>query len=247
MKTRKTPKIRLYITTLIQDAQELVLSPEQSHYLVNVLRLDVGDELLVFDGVNGEFVAEIGTLSKKSCSLRIVEKSRDFYQAPDLWLLFAPVKKDKTDFIISGAVELGVRKLVPIISQYTITEKVKKERYLAQVIEAAEQSRRVDIPQVEGALPLDKVLDNWGGKRMLYFMDETGNGQTINKVFGQTEPGQSAAILVGPEGGFSEEELIKLRRLDFACGVSMGKRILRAETAVNAALACWQAHCGDWR
>ncbi len=176
--------------------------------------------------------------------LRILEKSADFRQSPDLWLLFAPVKKDKTDFIIAGATELGVRKIIPTITKRTISEKIKKERYEAQVIEAAEQSRRTDIPQVEDAQSLEKILKNWDSARILYFMDETGNGGSICPVFAKGP--QSAAILVGPEGGFEPGELEVLRGLPYARGVSMGRRILRAETAVMAALSCWQALCGDW-
>ena len=241
---RKTPKARLYYPQSLNNRSEVTLSDAPAHYLLNVLRMNCGDEVRLFDGSSGEYTARIEACGKKSCMLRILEKSADFRQSPDLWLLFAPVKKDKTDFIIAGATELGVRKIMPTITKRTISEKIKKEGYEAQVIEAAEQSRRTDIPQVEDAQSLEKILKNWDPARILYFMDETGNGGSICPAFAKGP--QSAAILVGPEDGFEPGELEMLRGLPYARGVSMGRRILRAETAVMAALSCWQALCGDW-
>ena len=244
---KKTAKIRLFANSPLSTGDDWLPEESQVHYLLNVLRLGSGEEVKVFDNHSGEYLGEITQVSKKSCTIRLKEKLRDMQQSPDLWLLFAPVKKDKTDFIIAGATELGVRRLVPVITRRTISERVKKERFEAQVIEAAEQSRRLDIPQVEDALPLESVLKNWDKSRILYFMDETGCGGSIAEVFGTAPTGTPAAILVGPEGGFSEEELEQLRRLPFAKSVSMGQIILRAETAEQAALSCWQAWCGDWK
>lgn len=243
---RKPPKVRLFSPATIQLGQEMALEDSGAHYLLNVLRMASGDSLKMFDGQTGEYICEIGQCSKKSCKIIVIEKTREFEQSPDLWLLFAPVKKDKTDFIIASATELGVRKIVPVITKRTISEKIKKERYVAQVVEASEQSRRVDIPEVYEPISLENLLANWDKQRILYFMDETGNGGEISSVFGQALKLCPSAILVGPEGGFEETELELLRKQTFAKGVSMGKRILRAETAVTAALSCWQAQCGDW-
>ncbi len=244
---KKNIKIRLFAKQKLNT--ELVWQPEEAqvHYLLNVLRLSEGDCIKIFDGQSGEYIGKICNCSKKSCSIQILEKTREMEVCPDLWLLFAPVKKDKTDFIIAGATELGVAKIVPTITRYTISEKVKKERYEAQVIEAAEQCRRLDIPLIEEPKSLEKILQNWPQERILYFMDETGNGENIQTAFQKENSSHKAAVLVGPEGGFSEEELQNLRQKDFAKGVSMGKRILRAETAALSALACWQALCGDWK
>lgn len=244
---KKTAKVRLFANTPLSTGDDWVPEESQTHYLLNVLRFGPGEEVKVFDNHSGEYLGEITQVSKKSCTIRLKEKLRDMQQSPDLWLLFAPVKKDKTDFITAGATELGIRRLVPVITRRTISERVKKERFEAQVIEAAEQSRRLDIPQVEDARPLETVLKDWDKNRILYFMDETGCGGSIAEVFGAAPKGTPAAILVGPEGGFAEEELELLRRLPFAKSVSMGQRILRAETAVQAALSCWQAWCGDWK
>lgn len=243
---KKNIKPRLFSTQKLEINSLWQPEESQTHYLLNVLRLAINDEIKVFDGQSGEYIGQICSLAKKSCSIRIIEKIREMEFCPDLWLLFAPVKKDKTDFIIAGATELGVAQIMPTITERTITERIKKERYEAQVIEACEQCRRLDVPKISNPQTLEKVLEAWPQDRILYFMDETGNGGDIQTVF-KNAPKAKAAILVGPEGGFSEKELKLLREKSFAQAVSMGKRILRAETAVNAALACWQATCGDWK
>lgn len=237
-------KTRLYIKQSSGLAELVTPSEEQVHYLNNVLRICDGDKVAVFDGENGEYIFEINKTGKKNIILKKIRKSRDFYLPPDLWLLFAPVKKDKTDFIIQKACELGVRRIIPTITERTICERIKIERYQAQAIEACEQCRRVDVPDIHAPISLNDIINDWDGRK-LFFMDETGNGNNINKSFSASPSG--VAILVGPEGGFSAQELTKLRSLDFAQGVSMGGRIMRAETAVTAALACWQAICGDWK
>ena len=242
----KNIKIRLFSATPLSADIEWLPNDAQSHYLLNVLRLKIGDEIKVFDGQNGEYVGKIVSLYKKNCTVKILQKVRDMKYCPDLWLLFAPVKKDKTDFIIAGATELGVSKIIPTLTKRTITERIKTERYEAQVIEACEQCRRLDVPQISDPQSLEKILETWSQDRILYFMDETGNGGDIQTVFKNASTAK-AAILVGPEGGFSDEELQLLRQKNFAKAVSLGERILRAETAVHAALSCWQAICGDWK
>ncbi len=242
---KKNIKPRLFAKQLLQEGILWQPDDAQTHYLLNVLRLRLEDEIKVFDGQSGEYIGQICDIGKKSCSIKILQKIREMSHCPDVWLLFAPVKKDKTDFIIAGATELGVAKILPVMTERTIAERVKKERFEAQVIEAAEQCRRLDIPQILEPQPIKKLLQSWPQERILYFMDETGNGGDIQTVF-QKATSAGAAVLVGPEGGFSEAELQLLRSASFAKGVSMGKRILRAETAVLSALACWQAICGDW-
>lgn len=243
---KKNIKYRLFANQSLDLESEWQPTPSQMHYLLNVLRLSEGDFIKVFDGKSGEYIGQICSLTKKTCSIKILEKTREMETCPDLWLLFAPVKKDKTDFIIAGATELGVAKILPTITQHTISEKIKKERYEAQVIEASEQCLRLDIPEVCEPLSLEKILQNWPQERILYFMDETGLSDNVQTVF-QKNSSCQAAILVGPEGGFSQNELSLLRSKSFARGVSLGKRILRAETAVHAAISCWQACLGDWK
>ena len=200
---------------------------------------------LGFDGRSGEFEMQIAAVSKKTfAGLSSASGSENFNPCRIYGLLFAPGKKDQTDFIIQKAVELGARRLQPVITRRTITDKVRHERFRAQGIEAAEQCRRLDVPEINEAQSLEKVLQNWDKSRRLFFMDETGHGLPVRRAFAAAAA--PAAILVGPEGGFSAEELQRLRGLEFAQGVTLGPRILRAETAVAAALSCWQSLSGDW-
>ena len=238
-------QIRLYISQPLAQNQTVLLSEEQSHYLKNVMKLQVGDTFLCFDGQSGEFNAQLAEIGKKQSYITIQRKTRPFQAVPDIWLLFAPVKKDNTDFILQKATELGVRKIIPILTRYTISEKIKKERYIAQTIEASEQCRRTDIPEISDIAKFSDLWQTWDKNRKLYFMDETLNGLPVAQAFQKAKA--PCAVLVGPEGGFSPEELKTLRGLPFARGVKLGNRILRAETAVVAALSCWQALSGDWQ
>ncbi len=238
-------KIRLYISQALTVNQKVVLEAQQSHYLLNVMKLKKGEILNCFDNQSGEYSCELLEISKKQAVLEVKNREKEYMQCPDIWLLFAPVKKDNTDFIIQKATELGVRKIIPVLTKYTITERVKKERFSAQSIEAAEQCRRTDLPEIEDIVKLEGLLNNWDKKRTLYYMDESLSGQSVKEIF--LKASAPCAILVGPEGGFSEKEFIFLKNLPFSKAVSLGNRILRAETAVVAALSCWQAMSGDWQ
>ena len=208
-----------------------------------MLRLRVGDEFFVFDGSSGEYKAEITDLNKRAVTALLTEKVCEMQKSPDIWLLFAPLKKDKTDIVVQKATELGVRKIIPVQTAYTNAEKVRTERFELQAAEAAEQCRRLDIPDISAALSLDKALENWDNERTLFFLDERGLGKKVRETMLNSP---KAAVLVGPEGGFSLAEAEKLRKLPFVKSISLGSRILRAETAVIAALSCWQSINGDW-
>lgn len=241
----KKNRIRIYINVSLKAGEVAVCSAEQAHYLANVLRLKVGDEVYVFNGRDGEFCTKVAELSKKTCRLEVKSKYQEFAQSPDVWLLFAPLKKDNTDMAVVKATELGVSKIVPVITEYTNAAKVRGERLRAQLIEAAEQSRRQDVPELCETVTLAETLQNWPSERKLFYLDETGGG---NDIIGALKNNAGpAAFLVGPEGGFSEKELEILQKSNYTYGVTLGKRILRAETAVVAALSCWQAVCGDWK
>jgi len=238
-------KIRLFVQQELAVCARIETSDMQFHYLSDVMKCKNGDYILCFDGKNGEFAARLCFEGKKNLFLEIVEKTAEFKASPDLWILFTPLKKDNTDFVVQKATELGVQKIVPVITKNTITDKIKKERFEAQCIEAAEQSRRLDVPQVENAVSFEKLLQNWDSGRTLFFMDEAMQGKDVVSAFSGFSG--KAAILCGPEGGFDETELALLRSKKFTRAVTLGPRILRAETAVAAALSCWQAVCGDWR
>lgn len=241
----KTSGIRIFVEAELVSGTIVALDAEQSHYLLSVMRLAAGCSLLAFNGIDGEYECELGIAGKKTALLTIGARTRKQESVPDIWLMFAPLKKDRTDFVVEKATELGASRIVPVITRYAISDKVKAERWRAQAIEAAEQSRRLDVPVIDEAVGLEKLLQQWDETRRLYFMDETGNGLPVASVF-QNAPAP-AAFLIGPEGGFSGQELELLRSKPFARAVSLGKRILRAETAALAALSCWQALSGDWK
>ena len=236
---------RLYLSEELNLGKNVTLNENQTHYLKNVVKYALNDTLNCFDNKNGEFLCQISTINKKNIVLTVIKKTKDFTRSPDIWLLFAPLKKDKTDFVIEKATELGCRAILPVITKHTITANIKTERYIAQSIEAAEQCRRTDLPQVLPPASLEDTLKNWEKDRILYFMDETLESQNFLAILTQNKS-KKAAVLIGPEGGFSPEELTHLRKLPFAKGATLGPRILRAETAATAALACWQMIAGDW-
>ena len=236
--------IRLFVKSLLSETKAITLDEKQYNYVANVLRMNLNDSLNVFDGKSGEYLAEIAEITKKKCSLRIIKKIKEFVPSPDVWLLFAPLKKDNTDMVIQKATELGVRKIIPVITKYTNAEKVRLERYVSQSIEAAEQCRRTDIPLICEPQKLEEILDNWPLDRTLFFLNEKGSGENILQKM-RAHSG-NAAILTGPEGGFNEDEIKKVLENPKSCDIFLGNRILRAETAAISALACWQAVNGDW-
>ncbi len=237
-------KIRIFAGCRLEEGREALIAEEASHYLCNVMRLKTGDKIICFNGSDGEFAAEITNANKKQTALKILKLLRKPKPAPNIWLLFAPLKKDRTDFLIEKAVELGAAKLVPVVTDYAITDKIRADRIQAQIIEAAEQCERLDIPELAPVIKLEALLNNWDSKRKLYFMDERGKGKPCADAF---EPQCPAALLIGPEGGFSDKEADILYKSEFVQPVSLGPRILRAETAAAAALAVWQAVAGDWK
>jgi len=238
-------QIRLYIPQRLALYQKVVLEENQSHYLIHVMKLKKDETINCFDNQSGEYICEAVEIGKKQVTIEVIKQIKPFQQVPDIWLLFAPVKKDNTDFIIQKATELGVRKIIPIQTRYTISERIKKERFEAQAIEASEQCRRVDVPEIENMIKFDEIIKKWDKNRTLYYMDETLNSIQVSEAF--VKAPAPCAVLIGPEGGFSDKEMQQLRQLSFAKGVCLGKRILRAETAVVASLACWQALSGDWK
>ncbi len=240
----KTAKVRLFVDLPLIEGQPVTFAEEQSRYLVSVMRLTVNDEVLVFNGRDGEFAAVLTAVGKKNVQAEVCRQTRPFAAGEDIWLLFAPVKKDRTDYIIEKATELGVKKIIPVITRHTITDRVRTERFAAQAAEAAEQSRRLDVPQIGEAIRLETLLSGWEPDRRLFFMDESGRGLPARQAFAAYRG--ASAVLVGPEGGFSDEELADLRSKPFAVAVSLGPLILRAETAVAASLSLWQAVGGHW-
>lgn len=236
-------KVRLYVDCPLAAGQGVVLSEGQANYLFAVMRLPVGAGVLVFNGQDGEWLATVADGGKRSGRLVCIENTRPQTAPPDLWLLFAPVKKDRTHFIVEKAVELGAARLCPVQTRFTNAERLRADKARLHVIEAAEQCGATHVPEVDEVQPLDRMLANWPAGRRILWADEslTSARSTLSGL------AQGPwAILIGPEGGFSEAEREKLRALPFVTPVSLGPRILRAETAAVAALTLWQSVLGDW-
>jgi 16S rRNA (uracil1498-N3)-methyltransferase len=217
---------------------------DQTNYLLNVLRLKAGASLLLFNGRDGEWLAEVENASKKACSLRLVRQTRPQTTPNDLWYLFAPLKQARLDYMVQKAVEMGVSTLVPVITQHTQVGRVNQKRMLANAVEAAEQCGVLNLPEIDEAAKLDAVLSRWPEGRHLIFCDEAADGNPIENL--RPLRGKPLAVLIGPEGGFSQTERDRLTALPFVATIALGPRILRADTAAVAALAIIQTAAGDW-
>jgi len=237
-------RIRLHLDQPLGSGQPLLLPEAAAHYLFSVMRLGAGAEIAVFNGRDGEWLAEVVEAGKRRGTITCREKLRDAVPPPDLWLLFAPLKKARTDFVVEKAVELGAARILPVQTEFTNAERVRRDRLQAHAVEAAEQCGATHVPEVADLARLDRLLADWDGARQLIWADEARAGQGAG--LGGVTPGK-AAILIGPEGGFSDAERTRLRGLPFIRPVALGPRILRAETAALAALTLWQAGFGDWR
>jgi len=223
----------------------VALTKEQAHYLGTVLRKSVGDSIRVFNGESGEWRAEIISLSRKGGEIKTTELLRAPTASPDIWLCFAPVRKHRTAFIIEKGTELGASQFHPVITERTQFPKLNTGKARLQVIEAAEQTERLDVPQIHEVGRLTDVLKGWDIKRTLIFADEAGDAKPALAALNDMAP-SPAAILIGPEGGFTAKEREILRAQDFVIPVSLGPRILRADTAALSLLTLWQAVQGDW-
>jgi len=232
---------RLFVRDELSTGAAVELDGAQANYLGNVMRLGVGAEVLLFDGSSGEWLARIRETGKKRMTLVVEQQTRKPERIPDVWLAFAPVKRAQTDWLVEKATELGAARLIPVMTQRTIAERVKLERLESIAIEAAEQCGRTRLPAIDEPVGLKQLLQ-LDGRRRLYFADEAG-GEPATDSF-TAEP---AMILTGPEGGFTDEERAAIRAAPHAVAISLGPRILRAETAALAALAAFMAVAGDWR
>jgi len=233
---------RLFVRNRLGEGGTVELDAGQANYLGNVMRLGAGSELLVFDGSSGEWLARIAEAGKKRMTLAVERQTRGPETIPDVWLAFAPVKRTQTDWLIEKATELGVARLIPVMTQRTIAERVKLERLESIAVEAAEQCGRTRLPKIDEPSPLPRFLAERDGRRALYFADEGGGDAPAERF--STGP---ALILIGPEGGFTDEERSAIRAATNSIPISLGPRILRAETAALAALSAYMALAGDWR
>lgn len=236
-------KVRLYVDQPLGPGQPVALEGAQANYLFNVMRLGREDPVLLFNATEGEWLAVVEQAGKRQGIARVAHQTRPFQPPPDLWLVFAPIRKARLDFLVEKAVELGVARLCPVETRHTQAERLRPDKMRAHVIEAAEQCEATYLPEIAPLQPLDRLLAGWPADRPLFWADEGLAGQAGPLV---AERGAPAAILIGPEGGFSADERAKLAALPFVRPFSLGPRILRAETAAIAALSLYQSRFGDW-
>lgn len=237
---------RLHLSCDLKAGQSIDCASEQVNYLVNVLRVKPGSEILVFNGRDGEWRCRVAVAQKRSCVLEIAEQVREQEPAQDLHYYFAPLKRGRLDYMVQKAVEMGVSHLHPVLTRHTVAERVKLERMRANAIEAAEQCGILNLADISEPRKLDAVLDDWPQGRRLIFCDELAEIADPVRVLAGIPDG-SNAVLIGPEGGFSESERARLLAAQFAYPISLGPRIMRADTAAVAALALVNAVRGDWR
>jgi 16S rRNA (uracil1498-N3)-methyltransferase len=244
MRDRSGP--RLFVTADLGEGRVAELSAGQAHYLKNVMRLAPGDAVALFNGRAGEWGGRIAAFGRGACSVTIETQRCPQAAEPDVWLLFAPIKRAPLDFLVQKAVELGVSRLQPVITGHTDVSRVNTDRLRANAVEAAEQCGRLSLPEIAEPVAFAAAFAGWLSDRRLLVCAESGPVRPVGKVLSEAAAG-AFALMTGPEGGFTTSELDGLRKLPFVTPISLGPRILRAETAAVAALACWQSVLGDWR
>ena len=242
--------IRLLVDNPLAEGNEIMTSPEQAHYLAHVMRVRLGEAILVFNGSDGEWLAHVADIGRRAVRLAVASRVRPQHVGPDLNLIVAVVKRPRLETIVEKAAELGARRVLPVLTERTNAGHANPARLTAIATEAAEQTGRLDAPQILPQARLADVLAAWPGEgspgRRLMFCDEAGEAASACEAL-QGEAGAAWSILIGPEGGFSPKERAAARAVPGAVPVNLGPRILRADTAAIAALTLWQATLGDWR
>lgn len=239
------PNARLFVNAPLVQGGMVSLTKPQTHYLTRVMRLNENDPVAVFNGRDGEWWGALTGAGGKQAQLTLTRQSRPQIEEPDVWLLFAPIKFGRIDYLVEKATELGASELFPVRTSRTVVSRINDDRLEAHAIEAAEQSERLTVPPVHALQPLAALLAAWDPHRILIYADETHAGKPPAELFTHVKE-RRLAVLIGPEGGFAPEELAQLRALPFACALSLGPRILRADTAALAALTCVMAFTEVW-
>ncbi len=234
---------RLFVDQPLSAGLDLRIEGGQAHYLLSVMRVKPGSVVKLFDDRTGEWLAEVAAAGRRDLTLRISTQLGPREAVPDLWLCAAPIKRGRIDWVAEKASELGVARLVPVATRRAVVDKLNGERLRAHMIEAAEQCERTALPELGDLVPLDRLLREWQAARKLFFADEEGGTPLLQALRENAGP---AAILIGPEGGFDLAEREAIRACPAAVPVSLGPRILRAETAALAAVSVWMAAAGDW-
>ncbi len=238
-------KIRLFVEGTLGDGQGIVVTKEQANYLFNVMRLKIGDNVLLFNGLDGEWQAEVVEAGKRAGKLACRVQTAPLKMPPDVWLLFASIKKARTVFIVEKATELGAARIMPVVTDFTNMDRIQIDRLRAYAMEATEQCGGTFIPEVTDLQKLSDLLDDWPKDRRIMFCDEGRDALPVAQALAG-QAGGKWAIVIGPEGGFSPDEGERLRGMDQVTSATLGPRILRADTAAVAALTAWQSALGDW-
>jgi 16S rRNA (uracil1498-N3)-methyltransferase len=236
---------RLFVKSKLQAVGEIALAPDQAHYLGNVLRLKPGDTILVFNGADGEWCASLSDIGKKKAAIKVEHQTRAQDEGPDLHYIFAPIKRGRLDYMAQKATEMGASVLQPVITRRTIAERVNTGRLQANAVEAAEQCGILSVPEVRAPQKLSKLLEQWDEDRLLIFADEAAATASPVEALGAQAP-RPLAVLIGPEGGFEPEERALLLQQSYVMPLSLGPRVMRADTAAVACLALVNAVLGDW-
>ncbi len=234
---------RLFVENELGEGCDLALEGARAHYLGKVMRVSEGDTVILCDDVTGEWAARVAEVSKRRVDVTVAERLRPREEVPDLWLCPALLKKDRFDLVLEKATELGVSAIHPVVTRRCVADKLNPERARTIVTEAAEQCARTALPTLADPVKLDALLATWPPERALFFADEEGGSAAASQFAAHEGP---AAILTGPEGGFDDAEREKIRALPQAVPITLGPRILRGETAAQAAVAVWMAAAGDW-
>lgn len=240
-------RLRLFTKHPLRVGARLTPEDSQLHYLLHVMRAREGDRVSLFNGRDGEWRCAIAEVSRRTCVVVCEALVRPQEAVPDVWLAFAPIKKTPAEFLIQKATELGAATLLPVITERTVARRVNLERLRANAVEAAEQSERLSVPEIREPQILTRMLENWPQARLLLFCDEAGDAAAISDALGNAGAHASWGVLTGPEGGFTPAERELIRRHAAVLPITLGPRVLRADTAALAALAVWQAMKGDWR
>jgi 16S rRNA (uracil1498-N3)-methyltransferase len=235
---------RLFVETRLEEGAELHVEGNQAHYLISVMRTKPGSPVKLCDNMTGEWLGEVAIVGRRDLVIRIAGHLRPREDVPDLWLLVAPIKKARIDLVVEKACELGVARIQPVITRRTIVDRLNLDRLAAQMVEAAEQCNRTALPELAEPVKLAALLKDWPAGRHLFFADENGGEAAGEAMLRNAGP---AAILIGPEGGFDPEEATSIRAVPSAIPVSLGPRILRAETAAFSAISLWMGLNGDWK
>ena len=234
------PKTRIFINKSISSNLIIYVKDKQHHFLRNVMRIKINDNINVFDGISGEWASTVIAINRESTALRVTENIKKMQSSPDLWLIFAPIKQNRMSIAIQKATELGVSKIIPCSTEYTNIKNINVKNLYQNSIEASEQSQTLDIPSIEKEVNLKSLLDSWPKDRKLIFCDEsnTDNKPIIDTILPLKNTTKKWSVLIGPEGGFSDNEKDLILKNNGAISVSLGNTILRSDTAITVALFC---------